>query len=103
MRIFDLQGDEHFVGLETLTHVLHGVQRAIFVLVRDVLRLPSSKTLPAKIKKAFAIRCSVPKSGSYVIPLEFGESELSDLPPETSRYVADRLYEHLKALNIRQM
>ena len=101
VRIFDQKGDGYFVDLETLTHILQGVQKAILVLAKDALRLPSTKAIPAKIKKTFSIRCSVPKPGSYVMPLEFGESNelfFEDSQLETPRFVADRFFDYLKAL-----
>ena len=103
VRIFDQKGDGHFVDLETLTHILQGIQKAIFVLARDELRLPSTKALPAKVKKAFSIRCAVPKPGSYSVPLEFGEYDAllsGDILLESPRLVADKFHKCLEALYV---
>lgn len=102
VRLFDPKNDACYVDLETLTHVLQGIQKAILILVKDELRCPQDKTLPAKIKKAFSIRCTAPQSGSYVMPIEFGASdallcESQDF--ENVKNVADKFISLLMAFN----
>lgn len=100
VRIFDLEDGEHFVDLETLTHVLQGIQKAIFVLAKNELKEPLAR-LSAKTKKSFAIRCSIPRPGSYVMPIAFGQHDshlLEDSLSKSVGHVAEKLFECFSAL-----
>jgi hypothetical protein len=105
LRISGQKSEEPSVDVETLTHVLQGMQKAVLVLVKDALGLPASKPLPPKVEKAFSIRCSIPKHGSYVMPVEFGFTETTlfeDSPSVDPRCIADKLFNCLSALNVCQ-
>jgi hypothetical protein len=101
IRIFGQDDGEHTVDLETLTRVLQGIQKAITILAKDELHQSQSKSLPAKTKRNFSIRCSVPQPGSYVIPIRYGAYDsvlMEDSILEATGLVADKFSLCLTAL-----
>lgn len=68
LRIFDKSNDTSSVDVATLTSLLEGVQKAVFILAENEL----GHTLTKEEKKGFTLKCLVPQKGSYAIPIEFG-------------------------------
>ena len=73
IRIFGQSGDEHSVSVDILTGILQGLQRAVYAIAKDEEQAHlTSSNLPKEFKQRYLIRCKIPQSGSYALPIEFG-------------------------------
>ena len=73
IRIFGQSDDEHSVSVDILTGILQGLQRAVYAIAKDEEQAHlTSSNLPKEFKQRYLIRCKIPQSGSYALPIEFG-------------------------------
>ncbi len=100
--ISDQADDEHSVTVEVLTSILQGMQKAIYAIAKDEEnRYQTVSNPPKEFKQRYAIRCKVPREGSYAQPIEFGIRDtrlVDDAGMESVKKVADKLYACLEAL-----
>ncbi|MDR2169223.1 MAG: hypothetical protein LBP59_03685 [Planctomycetaceae bacterium] len=74
LRIFNLFEDDHFVDVEVLTKILHGLQKIVIDIAKDELNILPSGKIPKEKKQLFSVRCGIPRSGSYELSVVFGHN-----------------------------
>ncbi|MGZ8927064.1 MAG: hypothetical protein ACXW03_01260 [Methylobacter sp.] len=85
IKITGSETENRQVSVETMTQVLTGVQKTVYLLGAAKLKLPLQKRFVANrdIKNLYTLQCGIPEPGSYVIPLTQFEQPSSPLE-ETS-------------------
>lgn len=75
IRIFDFEGEEHSVSADVLINVLKHLQQSVFLIAMDNEESTiSERARPnAEIRKKYSLRCSIPVSGSYALPMVLGD------------------------------
>ncbi len=83
LTITGTETDSHQVSIETMTQVLTGVQKTVYLLGAAKLKLPLQKRfVPNRdIKNLYTLHCGISEPGSYVIPI--AQPEQSKLLDET--------------------
>ncbi len=69
--IIGSETENHQVSIETMTQVLSGIQKTVYLLASAKHNYPLQKRfMPNReIKKSYTLTCGLPEAGSYVIPL----------------------------------
>jgi hypothetical protein len=93
IRIFDIDDEDHTVPADILINVLKHLQQSVFLIAMDNENSNiSERARPsADIKKKYTLRCSIPKSGSYDLPLTLGDISGDLFAPEKISLVAQNL------------
>jgi hypothetical protein len=100
IRIFDIDKDDHTVPAEVLIHVLQHLQQSVFLIAMDNEGVSiSQRARPtADIRKTYTLRCSVPISGSYALPMVLGDPTGNMFASEKITSVAETLESSLDAV-----
>ncbi|MGZ8927248.1 MAG: hypothetical protein ACXW03_02195 [Methylobacter sp.] len=71
LSITGAETENHQVSIETMTQVLTGIQKTVYLLASAKLKQPLQKRfVPSReIKSLYTLQCGIPEPGSYVIPL----------------------------------
>ena len=100
IRIFDIDGDNHTVPADVLIHILQQLQHSVFLIAMDSEGITISERVRpnADFRKKYMLRCSIPVSGSYALPLVLGDSTGDIFAPERINTVAKTLEASLDAI-----
>jgi hypothetical protein len=100
IRIFDIDDDDHTVPAEVLINVLKHLQHSVFLIAMNNENTNiSERARPnAEIRKKYALRCSIPVSGSYAQPLTLGDPTGDLFAQEKISQVAESLEASLEAI-----
>ncbi len=76
LRIIDIDDGDHSVPAEILINVLKHLQQSVYLIAMDSENLSISERARANegVRKTYALRCNVPVSGSYALPLTLGDT-----------------------------
>jgi len=82
--IIGSETENHQVSIETITQVLAGIQKTVYLLAAAKHKQPLQKrfTPNREIKKTYTLTCGLSEEGSYVIPLSQAEQPplIDELP-----------------------
>jgi hypothetical protein len=82
LRVFGADEDAGYVDAGVLAQALQGLQKAVYVLAlqREHRELRDRGRYPDDIARRFVLRCSLPRPGSYAMPMTLGgfQSEVDD-------------------------
>ncbi|MZP31302.1 hypothetical protein GTO91_16465 [Heliobacterium undosum] len=94
VRLSGQEMDEHKVSLDVLTRVLTGLQQICYLLATDHHQHSFQQRfrVPSAIQRQYLLRCALPQSGSYVVPLSL-------TPPEQGTILTDDLMTVLAKMN----
>ncbi len=100
IRLFEDGGDEATIHAGVLVQVLEGLQKATYLVGMEEMGVEFGRRahVPPHVRKAFAIRCSLPEQGSYALPVQLGDVRQNLFAPTRVGDVANRLEEALAAV-----
>jgi len=100
IRIFDIDENDHSVPAEVLINILKHLQQSVFLVAMDAENSNFAERARPNIdiRKKYALKCNIPVSGSYALPLTLGDVSGDLFAQEKVSTVAQNLELSIEAI-----